>query len=410
MCKVQHTTILPEKNYRLADFFRSFWDEYCKNPKKYIESHQYKAANSIMVCRTEALGIEQYVCTECGDVSEIRHNCKNRFCPTCSWLDTVKWAERIKTQMYNIPHRHVVFTLPHSLIPLIEKNPKELYQILQRTSADTFKDWISSKYNLKCGVISVLHTFGEKKNLHVHVHMIVSWGGVDLNTKELKKIEDNFVKYTFLQTKFRCKFEDELIEHFDQNLLTHKFINRPEFLKFLKKINAKNWQIHLEEPIETPAEVIRYIGRYSKRCCLSEYKITNIHGEYITFKYKDYKEKDENQKAVEKELQLHYSQFFPLLLQHVPLPGFRMVKYYGAYAQTNRIPQEYKCKTEEIKISEQIEEDYQTSEENPKYCKNCEQQKQYLNTIIKPFNKQNITELITYKKQISVSKIKLKAS
>lgn len=30
-----------------------------------------------------------------------------------------------------------------------------------------------------------------------------------------------------------------------------------------------------------------FIGRYSKRACISEHKITNIEGAYITFSYKN---------------------------------------------------------------------------------------------------------------------------
>jgi len=183
MCQNCHHTeksnFAGEKKYRLADFFDMWWDVYCKHPTEFIEPEQYKAVNAIRVCRTAVLGIDYYACPVCGEVSEVRHNCKNRFCPTCSWLATVKWAERIKSQMLNIPHRHAVFTLPHKLNPLIKKNKQAIYNIIGKTSAETFKNWMSKKYNIKTGIISVLHTFGEKKNLHVHTHMIVAWGGID---------------------------------------------------------------------------------------------------------------------------------------------------------------------------------------------------------------------------------------
>ncbi len=383
------------KKYRLADFFNMWWDEYCQQPTEFIESEQYKAVNAIRVCRTEALGIDYYACAECGEISEVRHNCKNRFCPTCSWLDTVKWADRIKSQMLDIPHRHIVFTLPHKLNILIRRNRSAIYNILGRVSADTFKDWIKTKYQLKTGIISVLHTYGEKKNLHVHTHMIVAWGGIDIKTGELKTIETEYVKYTFLQKKYRCKFEDELVALFDTGKLVHNFVDRIEFVQYIKKINDKNWQIHLEPPMQTPADVIRYIGRYSKRACLSEYKITNIEGEYISFRYKDYKDReDENNpksKAKEKELRLHYRDFFPMLLQHVPPPNFRLVKYYGCYGRFKKIPQEYKSQEPVEELSEQLFQKYLTSENNPKYCSACTCAKTYVYTIldIRPKSQRN---------------------
>lgn len=225
-------TEISEKKYRLADFFNLHWDEYVKSPKEYIQPEQYKAVNAIRTCRTLALGADIYSCPGCGEVSEMYHSCKNRFCPTCSWKDTVKWSEKLKNQMLNLPHRHVVFTLPHSLNALIKGNGKYLLSILMRTSADTFKDWISHKYGLRIGVISVLHTFGEKKNGHYHVHMIVSWGGIDNQSGLLTPIKGDYVNYDFLRDKFRCKFEDELVLMHDRGQLEHNFEDRIFFFAF----------------------------------------------------------------------------------------------------------------------------------------------------------------------------------
>lgn len=397
MCE-HHQHIEPEhfqrKRFRLADFFNMWWDEYVKNPAKFIEPEQYKAVAAIRVCRTEVLGVDYYACPDCGEISEVRHSCKNRFCPACSWKDTIEWSEKIKSQMMNIPHRHVVFTLPHQLNGLLTANPKELLNFLARNAADTFKDWMKAKYNIKIGIIAVIHTFGEKKNLHPHIHMIVSWGGIDYKTGELVTLEGKeqaYVNYSFLQKKFRCKFEDEFIALFDSGKMNHKFANRQEFMRFVKKINNKNWQIHLEPPMECPASVVRYIGRYSKRACLSEYKITNIEGEYISFRYKDYTDRDENGKAIEKELRLHYRKFFPLLLQHVPKPYFRMVRYYGAYGRFQNIPDEYKA-TDDEQLLETIETEYKQSDNNPKFCGACTKPKEYIYTIVDLRKKGDRTE------------------
>ena len=72
-----------ERKFRLADFIRLNWEKYAEHPTEPIRPEQYKAVNAIRVCRTAALGVDTYVCPECGEVSEIYHSCKNRFCPTC---------------------------------------------------------------------------------------------------------------------------------------------------------------------------------------------------------------------------------------------------------------------------------------------------------------------------------------
>jgi len=410
MCHHQHKDFkdfTDEKKYRLKDFFDMWWDDYCKKPTKFIRPEQYKAVAAMQVCRTEVLGIDYYSCPDCGEISEIRHNCKNRFCPTCSWLDTIKWSEELKLKIFDIPHRHAVFTLPHSLNGLIENNKREMLNILGRISADIFKSWFRTKYNVNIGIVSVIHTYGEKKNAHYHIHMLVAWGGMDFDTGELvtfKGAEKKFISYKHLKKEFRRKYVNELEKLFDIKELKHNFVNKKKFKEFIrKKLHKTAWQIHLEDPMDTPEEIIRYIGRYSKRACLSEYKITNIEGEYLTFKYKDYADridpKDKKSPPKEKELRLHYNKFFPRLLQHVPRPYFRMVRYYGAYGKFKNIPEEYRMQEEDQqKLSETIKIEYETSEKNPKYCTACTRAKVYVNTLLDTRFKKDRTEPFDIKK------------
>lgn len=368
-----------EKKYRLADYFNRWWDEYAKHPAEYITPEQYKAANAIRVCRTAALGIDTYACPECGEVREIYHSCKNRFCPTCGWRDTLKWAARMKDKLLRVPHRHVVMTLPHVLLDLVKRNKKEMLNIMMRTSAEALKIWMMKAFGLKVGVIAVLHTYGETKQYHVHTHMILSWGGIDGNGRivvpEKSKVNDAFIRSIFKHT-----FDKALIELFDNRKLKHDFRNRMEFMSFIKHVvNKKQWIVHLEPPLEMPEQVIQYIGRYSKRACLSEYKITAMEDENITFRYRDYQNSPDRRNPLEKELTLHYREFFPRLMQHVPLHYFRIVRYYGFYSNKGNLPGEYFGRDENVMQNAPAEEsDY----ENPFFCECCQRARIYVHTII----------------------------
>jgi hypothetical protein len=373
-----------EKKYRLATFFDSWWDEYCKHPKHFIQPEQYKAVQDIRSCRTAALGVDIYSCPQCGETTEVYHSCKNRFCPTCSWNDTVRWAEKVKGNMLNIPHRHVVFTIPHQLNFLIIRNKFILLNTLMQTSAETLKDWINYKYDLQPGIISVLHTFGEQKQNHFHTHMILSWGGVDKN-RTVQQIKGRYVNYDYLKSKFRGIFEKRLIDFFNSGKLDHDFKNIIEFKRFIKRVNQKNWIIHFEDPMETPSDVIRYIGRYSKRACLSEYKITRIDGEFIAFRYKDYKNKDINGKPIEREMVLNYRDFFALLLQHVPLPSFKLVRYYGIYSNRGHLPKELFSGGDDVTITWRELQQSETGHD-PLLCKKCNVIKTYSHSIAQSNN------------------------
>lgn len=338
--KVQKTPEF-EKKFTLAQFFDAHWDNYTTKPNHFIKPEQYKAVNAIRLCRTDALGIDVYACKDCGDTFEIRHNCKNRFCPTCSWKDTLKWGEKMQNLLMNVPHRHVVMTLPHSLNGLVMRNQKALTNALLEISATVMTQYLLKNFGVKAGVIAVLHTFGEKKNLHLHVHMIVSWGGESVNDGSLKTLENPYINYNNLKEIFKNRYLKRIQKLYANNQLNHRFENQVEFEKFIAKLSNHKWILHLEPPMKIPTQVITYIGRYSKRACISEYKITDIQDQYISFKHKDYKEKNALGKPIEKILKLHYNEFFPLLLQHVPLPYFRLVRYYGAYNCRSKINKKY---------------------------------------------------------------------
>jgi hypothetical protein len=370
--KVQEKSISPK--YRLADYFETNWESYLSGPHTPLSKEQLKAVAAIRNCRKPTLGADQYVCIGCGELTEICHNCRNRFCPTCSWGDTLKWSAKLESELLDLPHRHVVFTLPHALIPLIKKSGKELLNVLLRTAADTLKDWIEHKYDLKIGVISVLHTFGELKDYHVHTHMIVSWGGISNKTGELIPIKGEYVNYDFLKDKFQIKYEDCMVELFESGFFQDEFSDELSLKRFFRRINNKNWIIHIEPPMVNASAVIRYIGRYSKRACISERKIIEMDGEYIGFQYKDYKIIGTDNKPVEKIERLHYTKFFPRLLQHVPLAYFRLVRYYGLYSTKSKIPSAYLNKKKELSEPQQ-------EWVNPFVCTICDQERVYLYTI-----------------------------
>jgi len=388
-CATAKLTTTPqfEKKFTLAQFFDEHWENYAQNPKHFIKPEQYKAVNAIRLCRTDALGKDIYACKDCGDTFEIRHNCKNRFCPTCSWKDTLKWGERMQKSLLAVPHRHVVMTLPHSLNPLVMRNQKELTNALLEISANLMTNHLLKSLGLKAGVIAVLHTFGEKKNLHLHVHMIVSWGGESVNDGTLKSLENPYINYNQLKEVFKNKYLKRIRKVYYKNELNHRFENEMVFEKFMEKLDNHKWILHLEPPMKIPTQVITYIGRYSKRACISEYKITDIDGEYISFRHKDYKEKNAQGKIVEKILKLHYNEFFPLLLQHVPIPYFRLVRYYGAYNSRSKINKKYLFINQNQEIEPEILND-------TILCKSCDGEMIYTQTEV---NRRN-ENWVVYKK------------
>src|SRR3989339_964646 len=104
-CSCDCNEQVPEKHFKLSELFNMHWDEYCKHPTDFIEPEQYKAANAIRTCQTAVLGVDYYSCPECGEITKKYHACKHRFCPSCSWKDTLKWVNAQVQKMMHVKHR-----------------------------------------------------------------------------------------------------------------------------------------------------------------------------------------------------------------------------------------------------------------------------------------------------------------
>jgi hypothetical protein len=99
---------------------------------------QVKVLRAIARCRTAALGGHLDVCTGCGYVTGISYNsCRNRHCPKCQTGAREKWLAKRQQELLPVNYFHLVFSVPHSLVPLIWQNRKVLFTVLFEASAAT---------------------------------------------------------------------------------------------------------------------------------------------------------------------------------------------------------------------------------------------------------------------------------
>ena len=331
---------------RIAEILNVHWADYVRNCGHPIESHVFKAANQIMACRTPKLGTDVYRCPGCDKPHFVYHSCRNRFCPTCGQTETNRWAETTLSQLLDMKHHHCTFTLPALLRPVAKLNKKVFYNILFKASTDVTKSWFETRHDIVPGIISVLHTAGSALNHHPHIHMIVSGGGLRKNGEEPPSKVELFGEYLvdekFLGRRFRWRFENLLIKAYDNGLLTSPMhAGRIEFLSWIKTLNDKSWVVSIKKPLKDLTDIVRYVGRYTRRACLSEYRITSFKDGMIGFNCKDYRNK-KGKRPGTKTVTLNHMEFLDRLFQHAPETGFRMVRYYGAYSRMSEIPEEYR--------------------------------------------------------------------
>ena len=327
-----------KKGHTIQSILDRFLDSYLKSKtrKLKIEDHHLKAIHSIRRCQSKQLGVHYFSCEECGVTHTLPRSCKHRFCNKCGAADTHKWAEKMLSRLLNIKHHHVVFTLPKGLRHLSKLNGDKLHNLLFISSSHVLKDWFKKKHGLKCGLVSVLHTNGSDLKYHPHVHMIVTGGGLDKEGRLSILDTDYLCNQEYLGRQFKRTFITSLMEMYAKGKLkvSKRIGNRIDLLKQLKdmSVGRKNWVVNVEKSLDGVEKLISYVGRYTKRSCISERRILSVSDQQIVLSYKDYANSKRGEKPKEGELRISPEAFLDRLLQHVPSPGYRVVRYYGIYS------------------------------------------------------------------------------
>ena len=65
------------------------------------------------------------------------NSCRNRHCPKCQTSARNKWLTARQRELLPVDYYHLVFSVPHALVPLIWQNKKLLFRLLFGASAET---------------------------------------------------------------------------------------------------------------------------------------------------------------------------------------------------------------------------------------------------------------------------------
>lgn len=183
--------------YKIRRIFESSYADYCT--QKHVQSDvQHKTAHAILNCKSGRLGVNLSQCTNCKHIEIHNNSCRNRNCPNCQAVLKEIWVDKRRAEVIDTPYFHVVFTLPHELNPLIYCNQKLLYGLLHRCCSETLLELSADKKWLGAtpGIIQVLHTWNQAMDYHVHMHCIVSGGGLTKDGKLRKSSDHFFVRKT----------------------------------------------------------------------------------------------------------------------------------------------------------------------------------------------------------------------
>ena len=320
--------------YTIKQILQENWDSFYDKNKELIRPVVVENVKKVISCGDKSiLGYNTYVCPECRKKVFVAHTCKSRFCNKCGKVKNDEWVEKAQTRLFNIPHKHLVFTIPWEIRLLFLEN-RHLLSLLHQSCGQAIIDWAKTVHLLP-GVVTVLHTFGSKLNFNCHIHSIYSLGGVGLK-------QGNFKEYSFIPAlSLKSRFKTILLHKLRQEFIQHKLYISPNLKTIWRKnfgtdvfyevqniLWEKEWYLCVGEELNNVNYAVSYIGRYAKRPCLSEAKIIAYEKELnlVRFSYRDKLTKENT------SLSLTTHEFIGALIRHVPEKGFNMIRYYGMYA------------------------------------------------------------------------------
>jgi hypothetical protein len=169
-----------QKENSIGKIFLDYGEDYIEIYKPPL--HHIKLIRAIRICRTPQLGGMVYSCKQCQEKHYIYKSCGHSQCMLCQSIKREQWVDKLNIRMLKVPYVHMVFTLPHLLNGLCRNNQKEMYNLLMKSAWQTVSQ-IYQDYKSTPGMSSVLHTFGSDMKYHLHVHALVTYGGLTKDDK-----------------------------------------------------------------------------------------------------------------------------------------------------------------------------------------------------------------------------------
>ncbi len=298
-----------------------------------------KVLNAITHCRTAALGGHRDRCAGCGYETISYNSCRNRHCPKCQVNSREKWLRNRRQELLPVGYFHIVFSVPHSLIPLLWQNKKRLFSLMFQAAGSALLETAADpKYlGAEIGFLCILHTWGQTLQRHPHIHCVVPAGGLSPDhTRWISSHPRFLLPVKVLSSVFRGKFVEGLKQTYGAGKLRFlgdcAELNTPEaFTALLEKVSSQDWVVYSKPPFGGAEHVLQYLARYTHRVAISNHRILSVDEDHVTFRWKDYAH--DNQ---QRTMSLSLEEFLHRFLQHVLPKGLPRIRYYGWLATRRR--------------------------------------------------------------------------
>ena len=299
------------------------WEEYKRSKRYPIREVEIKEVEKMLNCMNPEKGYSAYICEGCGEIKKIPHSCKSRICSVCGKKHADEWSEKINKEMYAVPYRHIILTISDKLWEYFEGN-SVLQKLMLDTAAKVMKDIVKNFNNKKQkaepGIIMVLHPFGRDLKTNMHVHMLMTEGGLTSNGKW---IDMPYIDYGIIRKKWQYEILTALKKAIPGDRRLREIIN------WCFKERQNGFNIQAKRRIEGKTkQAARYIARYVRHPAIADSRIINYDTKNVTFVYE--------RGGKVHTVVMDKFEFIHNVIKHIPDSNFKMVRYYGIHARRTK--------------------------------------------------------------------------
>jgi putative transposase len=103
------------------------------------------------------------------------------------------------------------------------------------------------------------------------------------------------------------------------------------FSQLMRTVHRQPWVVYSKQAMGGPAQVLRYLGRYTHRVAISNHRLLAFDGERVMFRWKDYAHGGK-----QRIMKLQAHEFLRRFFLHVLPKGFVRIRHYGLLANRFR--------------------------------------------------------------------------
>jgi hypothetical protein len=187
----------------------------------------------------------------------------------------------VLNDLLDVPYHHLVLAVPAHLRGVLSFNRPGTLNLLFNAATAALTQWARDQHGMRLGIVAVLHTFGGDLKWHPHLHLLVTEGGLSLDGSRWVLPYGNgwLMAHGALKKMWRYHVIRALRQAHREGQLRFPrkaafLAEYPLFNAMLRRLYEIVWFAHIGASLCDPRFTLGYIGRYTKRAVLAEYRIT----------------------------------------------------------------------------------------------------------------------------------------